>query len=302
VRELSAVLAEDPGMLLARRFRAMALAGAGRHAAAVDDLRAIEAAGLLSGDDLVVMGSSLRALGRRTEAAAALERASTLLPRSPLPWLARGNALLEEGRVADARAAFEHVLALVPDHLEALRGAGDAAFVGGDLAEAGRRYGRILEVQPGDVRALVKMGVVDVRSGEVKRARPLPSRGRAGAAGRRGPPLPRGRPLLGRPAAGSDPVLRALPRRLPRSVMALNGLGLARLQLGDARRAAAALGSRSPRPPPAPRWRRRSRTSAPPGTLSPARPVAQRGPSTVKGSSASTVRPDTSSRATTMNS
>ena len=243
VRELSAVLAEDPGMLLARRFRAMALAGAGRHAAAVDDLRAIEAAGLLSGDDLVVMGSSLRALGRRTEAAAALERASTLLPRSPLPWLARGNALLEEGRVADARAAFEHVLALVPDHLEALRGAGDAAFVGGDLAEAGRRYGRILEVQPGDVRALVKMGVVDVRSG----------RGEEGLARFRraveqAPQDAEALLYLAGALSSAGRLQEAIPyfeRSLaasPRSVMALNGLGLARLQLGDARRAAAALG------------------------------------------------------------
>jgi tetratricopeptide (TPR) repeat protein len=241
VRELSGVLAEDPGMLLARRFRAMALAGAGRHAAAIDDLRAIEAAGLLSGDDLVVMGNSLRALGRRREAAVALERASMLLPRSPLPWLTRGNALLEEGRPQDARAAFERVLELVPDHLEGLRGLGDAAFVAGDLAEAGRRYSRILDVAPGDGRALVKMGVVDVRSGRAETAI-----ARFRQAIEKAPADAEALLYLAGALSSAGRVGEAVPyfeRALavgPRSTMALNGLGLARLQLGDAKRAAEA--------------------------------------------------------------
>ena len=241
VRELGAVLAEDPGMLLARRFRAMALAGAARHAAAIDDLRAIEAAGLLSGDDLVVMGSSLRALGRRREAAAAFARASQLLPRSPLPWLTRGGALLEEGRLEEARAAFARVLALAPDHLEALRGMGDAAFVAGDMPAAERSYGRILEIQPDDVRALVKMGVVEVRSGRVEQGV-----ARFRRAVQQAPQDAEALLYLAGSLSSAGRLQEAIPyfeRALavsPRSVMALNGLGFARLQLGDARAASRA--------------------------------------------------------------
>ena len=123
-----------------------------------------------------------------------------------------------------------------------LRGMGDAAVGAADMPGAERSYGRILEIQPGDVRALVKMGVVDVRSGRVEqgiarflRAVELAPRdaeallylaGALSSAGR----LQEAIPYFERTLAVS-----------PRSVMALNGLGFARLQLGDARAASRAL-------------------------------------------------------------
>jgi tetratricopeptide (TPR) repeat protein len=241
IRELSAVLAEDPGMRLARRFRALALARAGRHGAAVADLRVIESAGALSADDLVVLADSLRELGRPGEALAALKTAARLEPSAPLPWLTRGNLLLREGRLDEAQAAFERVLALVPDHTEGLRGLGDLAFVRGNLEGSAERYRRLLETEPGDVRALVKLGVVDVRSGRAEEGI-----ARFRRAVEREPANGEALLYLAGALAATGRAPEAIPffeRALaagPRSTMALNGLAFARLQPGDARGATAA--------------------------------------------------------------
>ena len=150
VEDLTAVLAEDPGIVIARRYRAIALAGAGRASAALADLRVLEQTGALTADDLVTRSDCLAALGRGPEALTALDRAAELQPRSPRPWLSRARLLARLGRDDEAGAALEHVLQVAPDHLEALRALGDLAAYRGDAAGAAARYGRVLSLDPTD--------------------------------------------------------------------------------------------------------------------------------------------------------
>jgi arylsulfatase A-like enzyme/Tfp pilus assembly protein PilF len=239
IRELGAVLAEDPGLLMARRTLAVAYAAAGAHDRAADELRRLEKEGHLSAEDAVVLGDNLRFAGRLAEAARVLEKATRDHPRFAQPWLSLAEVHIKEGRNAQAAAAYEHVLALVPDHLEAMRGLGDIALLEGRLDAAATRYGRILEVDPADAGALTKMGVIRMRAGDREAALALFLR----AVERE----PRNHDALlylagalasgGRPADALPYFERALVAG-PRSSMALNGLGLTRMTLGDRRGAA----------------------------------------------------------------
>jgi choline-sulfatase len=240
IRELSAVLAEDPGLLVARRIRAVAYASAGRHEAAIADLRALQKEGALTADDAVVLGDNLRFAGRTKDAIETLERTARENPKFPQPLLSLAETFVRDGRTPDAVKTYERVLALVPDHIEALRGLGDLALMRGALDDAQSRYARILEVEPEDAPAMTKLGVVRMREGRGEEAVSLflkaidrePKNGEAllylagalASSGRSGEAVPYFERAL---AAG------------PRSTMALNGLGLTRLELGDRRGAAA---------------------------------------------------------------
>jgi arylsulfatase A-like enzyme/Tfp pilus assembly protein PilF len=241
IRDLTAVLAADPGLLMARRTLAVAYAAAGKHDLAVAELQRLDKEGQLAAEDAVVLGDNLRFSGRPGEAAAVLERAARDNPRFPQPWLSLAEIHIKEHRNAEAAAAYERVLGLVPDHIEALRGLGDLALLEGRLEDAATRYGRILERDPGDAGAMTKLGVLRMRAGRPDEATALfrkaverePSNGEAllylagalAASGRSAEALPYFERAI---AAG------------PRSSMALTGLGLTRLALGDRTGAASA--------------------------------------------------------------
>jgi choline-sulfatase len=241
IRELSAVLAEDPGLLIARRTLAVAYAAGGRHDQAVAELRRLEKDGQLTAEDAIVLGDNLRFSGRLAEAVAVLERAARENPKFPQPWLSLAEVHVKEHKNAEAAAAYQRALALVPDHIEALRGLGDLALLEGRLDEAAARYGRILEVDPGDAGAMTKMGVLRMRAGRGEDAIALFRRAVEREPGN-------GEALLylaGALAAGgrSAEALPFFERALAagqRSSMTLNGLALTRLALGDRTGAAAA--------------------------------------------------------------
>jgi arylsulfatase A-like enzyme/tetratricopeptide (TPR) repeat protein len=242
VTELTAVLREAPEAVLARRHRAVALGVLGRANEAVADMHAIEKAGPLTAEDLVVLADSLRLAGRADEALAALDRASALQPRLVPAWLARGDVLVNARRTDEATRAFEQVLAIAPGHSEALRGLGDLALVGGDLEAAGGYYSRVLAAAPDDGPASVKLGVVRMRTGRREEALSLFRR-----AIERDPK--NGEALLyaagalvatGRPQEALAFFDRAIAAG-QRSAIAYTGLGMTRLQLGDGQGAAAAL-------------------------------------------------------------
>jgi choline-sulfatase len=241
IRELTTVLNEDPGLLMARRTRAVAYAAAGRHELAVADLRRLEQDGLLTPEDAVVLGDNLRSAGRTAEATTVLERVARENPTFAQPLLSLAEVRIHEGKQAEAAELCERVLKLVPDQIEALRRLGDLALLGGDMQAAELRYARILALDPDDVPAMTKLGVVSMRSGRADRAMTLfqqaveqyPENGEAllylaGA-------LASG----GRPAEALPYFQRALDAG-PRSTIALNGLGLTRLATGDRTGAAAA--------------------------------------------------------------
>ena len=234
IRELTALLAEDPGMLVVRRTRAVAYESAGQYEAAIRDLRALEKEGALSAEDSVVLGDSLRLAGHTQDAIAVLQSTASKNPRFAQPWLSLAAVLVAQNKIADAAAAYRRVLEIAPDQIEALRGLGDLALIKGDAEDAGRHYARILEIDATDPGALTKLGVVRVRQGRFPDGIELFQK-----AVEREPRNPEALLYLAGALASSGHASEAVPyfeRALsagPPSTMALNGLGLTRLQLGD---------------------------------------------------------------------
>jgi choline-sulfatase len=242
IRDLTSVLAEDPGLLMARRTIAVAYEAAGQYARAIEVLRGLEKEGQLTVEDAIVLGDNLRFAGRLPEAVEVLQRTARDNPKFPQPWLSLAEVHIKQGRNADASAAYDHVLALVPDHIEALRGLGDIALLEGRVDAAASRYTRILEIDPEDAGAMTKVGVLRMRAGRAEEAIALFRRAverepanadallyLAGALSSTGHP------------AQAVPLFERARAADPRSTMILNGLGLTKLALGDRAGAAAAL-------------------------------------------------------------
>jgi choline-sulfatase len=241
IRELTAVLAQDPGLFVARRSLAMAYGTAGQYGRAVAELRRLAKETTLAAEDEVVLGDNLRFAGRLDEAAAVLRETARKNPRFAQPWISLAEAHIKAGRLEEARADYEHVLEISPDHIEALRGLGDLAVVAQDAAAAEKRYGRILEVDPADAGALSKLGVVRMRTGRPEEAIALFRR-----AIEEEPKNGEALLYLAGALASTGRAAEALPffeRALDagqRNPMALNGLALTRAALGDRGGAAAA--------------------------------------------------------------
>ncbi len=242
IRELTAVLAEDSSLFMARRTRAVAYASAGRHDLAIADMRALERVGELTPEDAVVLGDNLRFAGQFDDATKVLERAARESPKFPQPLISLAEVQIAQRSYPDAEATLDRVLQLVPDYIEALRRLGDLAFLRDDMARAGTRYARILELDATDAPALTKLGVVRVRMGQPAEGIRLFQ-----SAIERDPKNGDALLYLAGALASGGRSAEALPyfeRAVacdPRSTMALNGLGLTRLALGDRTRASAAL-------------------------------------------------------------
>ncbi len=235
IRELTAVLGEDPGVFMARRTRAVAYAAAGRHELAIADLRVLDKEGQLTPEDAIVLADNLRFAGRLEEAALILERAGRETPTFAQPLISLADVRIQQRKYDEATALCERVLKLVPDHIEALRRLGDLALLREDSAAAAVRYARILAHDAGDVSALTKLGVVRVRTGRADEGIELFRRAIQHDAGNTEALVY----LAGALASGGHPA-EALPyfeRALeagPPSTVALNGLGLTRQAVGDA--------------------------------------------------------------------
>jgi arylsulfatase A-like enzyme/cytochrome c-type biogenesis protein CcmH/NrfG len=234
IRELTALLAEDPGMLVVLRTRAVAYETAGQYEAAIGDLRELEKRGALGAEDSVVLGDSLRMAGKTKEAVDVLERTARKNPKFTQPWLSLAAVFVKQNRMPEAVAAYEKILSITPDHAEALRGLGDLALMKGAVEEAAKRYGRVVEADPADVGALSKLGVTRMRTGRVAEAVSLFQKA-VELEPKNGEALLYLAGALASSGRGADAVTyfeRALAVG-PRTTMALNGLGLTRLQLGD---------------------------------------------------------------------
>ena len=153
IPELTALLAEDPGMLVARRTRAIAYEAAGQYEGAIRDLRDLEKRGALTAEDAVVLGDNLRLAGHAKEAAEILERTARQNPKFAQPWLSLAAVLVQQQKIDEAAAAYRKVLEIDPDHTEARRGLGDLALIHGDLDAAAKHYARVLELDGSGRRA-----------------------------------------------------------------------------------------------------------------------------------------------------
>ena len=241
IRDLTAVLAEDPGLLMARRSLAVAYGAAHRFDRAIAELRRLEKEGVLSAEDGVVLGDNLRFAGRLDEATAVLERTARENPRFAQPWISLAEVHVKREKLGEAATAFEHALEITPDHVEALRGLGDLAMLRQQADEAGRRYARILEIEPADPGAMTKLGVVRMRTGRPDEAIALFRRAieRERKNGETLLYLAGALASTGHPAEALPYFERALEAG-QRNSMALNGLALTRMGVGDRKGAAQA--------------------------------------------------------------
>jgi tetratricopeptide (TPR) repeat protein len=242
VRELRAVLSEDPRMTLARRYLALALSASGDQAGAIREVTTLDKAGQAGFEDLLLLADGLRLSGRPSDSLGILDRAQKMQPRSPEPLLARARVLAAMGRADEAGDELARVLTGTPGHAEALRGLGDLALAHGDAAAAAGYYQRILAADAHDVGALVKLGVIRVRSGTTEEGIGLFRQALAIDPGNAEALLDLGGALAksGR-AAEAVPFLERAVEIGPRSTVALNSLGFARLEVGDARGGLSAL-------------------------------------------------------------
>ena len=238
IRELTAVLAEDPNLLMARRTRAVAYEAAGRHDLAIADLRILQKQEQLTAEDAVVLGDNLRMSGRLDEAATVLEQTAHENPSFVQPLLSLGEVRIQQQQFDQAAALYERVLTLVPDQIEAVRRLGDLSLRRGDLAGAETQYGRILSLDSSDVEATTKLGVLRMRAGRKDEALPLFTKAIALDPANSEALLY----MAGALTAGGRPA-EALPY-FERSIkanpttMALNGMGITLLALGERQRAA----------------------------------------------------------------
>ena len=234
IRELTSVLAKDPGLFMARRTRAVAYTAAARHDLAIADLRVLDKEGQLTPEDAIVLGDNLRSAGRFEEASLILERAQRENPTFPQPLISLAEVRIQEHKYDEAAALCERVLKLVPDHIEALRRLGDLALLREDLGSAAGRYARIVELDAGDVSAMTKLGTIRMRGGRREEAMGLFRQ-----AIERDPGNSEALLYLAGALASAGRAAEALPyfeRAIaadPASTMALNGLGLTRLAVGD---------------------------------------------------------------------
>jgi choline-sulfatase len=231
---LTAVLAEDPDISLARRALALAHVELGEHAAAIAEIERLRAQGAATADDLLVLSESLRVTGRSRQAREMLADATRLDPGSPEPALTEARVLMSERQLGGAAAAFDRALAVAPENPEALVGLGDIALARGDASGAGGYFERARARDPNDPVAALRLAVLRAREGRLGEAVPLfqlvvegSPRNAEALAG-----LAAALARTGRPAEAVPYFERAVEAGL-RTPAVLNGLGFARLEAGN---------------------------------------------------------------------
>ena len=124
------------------------------------------------------LAAALLALGRRSEAAAQLERAAELKlrqdaaanPADPAPHNALGLRLLDAGRADDAIAEFEKAVALDAQSAAAHANLGRALVVKGDSKRARAELDRAFQLAPGYAPAYDQLGVLLAKQGQTAEA------------------------------------------------------------------------------------------------------------------------------------
>jgi tetratricopeptide (TPR) repeat protein len=104
------------------------------------------------------------------EAAALLEKATTLDPRDRMAWSNLGFVYRRLGRTSDAIGAFRKQLEVVPDHAVARNGLALALLDSGQVADAEATFRRELEIISDDRAALLNLGRLLNRDGRPRDA------------------------------------------------------------------------------------------------------------------------------------
>jgi choline-sulfatase len=233
-RELSAVLASDADVHIARRYLSMALANRALYSRAITEIEHLIRGQLATAEDYRLLGEWRRLAGDPAGARVALDEAVRRDPASPEPLLAQARAAIAERDMDAAATAFDRVLAMAPGHPEALRGLGEVAMARGDLPGATRRFEQIVADDPYDADARVKLGVLRVRGGRLDDGLALFREAVALDPGNGEALLTLGGALAktGRPREAVPFFERAVASG-QRTTLVFNGLGAARMESGD---------------------------------------------------------------------
>jgi Flp pilus assembly protein TadD len=154
-RTLARVLARRPRLAQAEEWRALALAGQGRHDEAIAALRVLEERGEAGPEAAFNLGRILLGRQRAEEAVPALRRALERRENMVPAWFHLGNAYAELGRDDEAVQAYERALALEPTHSGAYLALGRALLKLGRRDEALRfwRHGARAAAKPEPIAA-----------------------------------------------------------------------------------------------------------------------------------------------------
>ncbi|BBO99480.1 tetratricopeptide repeat protein [Sulfuriferula nivalis] len=104
------------------------------------------------------LGSALQALGRNTEALAALQKAAKLAPQDAYAHSNLANVLNDLGRYADAERSLRRALAIDPNFAEAYSNLGSTLQDMGRLNEAVASYQRAIAIKPDLAEAHYNLG------------------------------------------------------------------------------------------------------------------------------------------------
>jgi tetratricopeptide (TPR) repeat protein len=182
------VVARSPEDPRGRYNLALALAGQGKVAEGIEQLRVALDLDPDYGDALFNLGALLALGGRFGEAAAAYERLSRLEPEDGSVSVQWAAALRDAGRLEDAAAVVGDLLQRQPDHPRGLLLSAALLQARDETAEAARRLEQALRVATAEEdRVEAEMALGDIARAEGRMAEALERFSRARAAAPRNP-------------------------------------------------------------------------------------------------------------------
>jgi len=199
-RWLDAATRADPRFARPYLLRGILDYRAGKHEAAVSELRRALDLGLRTPELFYTLGLALLEMGKAEGSLRALDEALALRPADPPTLVAKAVACVRLGRYPEAIAQATRAMALAPSLVEARLARGSARLEAGDHKGAIADFTAALDLDPRCAEALARRGCAHYASGHY--------------------------------AAAVSDFTRALSLE-PNNVVALRGRGLARYAKGD---------------------------------------------------------------------
>jgi arylsulfatase A-like enzyme/Flp pilus assembly protein TadD len=231
--ELDRAVREDPELVLARSYLALALFDLGRYDGSAAQCAAILEREPRNFDATLLLGKSLLRSGRASEARALLSEAAEIDPESPEPWVELSQAALAARSREEAGAFLAKARERDDEAPPVLVLRGKMALITGDAASSEALFRKALEQAPFEDDARVQLGNLLLTQRRLDEAEGLYREGlqiRPEAASfHLG--LGQCRALAGRMEEAIPLFEKALALE-PRSTTAMNSLGFGYLELG----------------------------------------------------------------------
>ncbi len=124
----------------------------------------------LHGSGWKVLGAALMNMGQNSDALAAMQRASELLPDDAETHNNLGSTLLNLNKFSEAEACYKRALQINPDYVSAWCNLGVSQHKIGCLDEAEISYRKALQINPRYITALINLGAVLQESTKLEQA------------------------------------------------------------------------------------------------------------------------------------